>query len=187
MDSALRARIRNRAKNRCEYCALPQEHAPFPLFHIEHIRPKKHGGSDAEDNLCLACNYCNLHKSSNLTGIDPQTGSITPLYHPRKDRWDEHFAFDGASVVGRTAIGRATVRVLNMNDPERVELRLVWRRGGSEQSVQTDLKKVRPWKKVRPAWKGGQTHAGPRSESHLSLRQFQIFLRRLLRFSLMKP
>jgi hypothetical protein len=113
-----------RATDRCEYCRLPQAHFPFSLFHIEHIRPKKHGGKDAEDNLCLACNYCNLHKSSNLTGIEPQTQSITPLFNPRRDQWLEHFAFDAGTIVGLTAIGRATVRVLNMNDPERIELRL---------------------------------------------------------------
>jgi hypothetical protein len=124
IDAAVRERIRLRAKGRCEYCRLPQAHAPFPLFHIEHIRPKKHSGADRDDNLCLACNYCNLHKSSNLTGINPLTNAIVRLFDPRNDDWDEHFEFEGARIVGRTAIGRATVRVLNMNDSERVELRL---------------------------------------------------------------
>jgi len=124
MDAAIRDRVRRRATNRCEYCRLPQAHLLFSLFHIEHICPKKHGGTDAEDNLCLACNFCNLHKSSNLTGIDPQTRSITPLFHPRRDQWLDHFAFDGGVIVGLTAVGRTTVLVLNMNDPERIELRL---------------------------------------------------------------
>src|SRR3989442_15368047 len=123
MDAATRTRVRRRAKNRCEYCHLPQSHAPFPVFHIEHIRPKKHRGADSEDNLCLACNFCNLHKSSNLTGLDPLTDAITPLFNPRKDDWREHFAFDDATIIGRTPVGRVTARVLNMNDQERVELR----------------------------------------------------------------
>jgi hypothetical protein len=124
MDEATREQVRLRAKGRCEYCRLPQAQAPFPLFHIEHIRPRKHGGTDVEGNLCLACNQCNLHKASNLTGIDPLTDSISRLFDPRNDEWYEHFAFNGARIVGRTAIGRATVRVLGMNDRERVELRL---------------------------------------------------------------
>jgi hypothetical protein len=124
MDAATRERVRRRASTRCEYCGLPQARVSFALFHVEHIRPKKHGGTDAEDNLCLACNYCNIHKSSNLTGIDPQTELITPLFNPRRDRWLEHFALHGGAIVGLTAVGRVTVRVLNMNDPERIELRV---------------------------------------------------------------
>ena len=124
MDAATRERVRRRANGRCEYYRLPQAGAPFPVFHIEHIRPKKHGGTDADDNLCLACNFCNFHKSSNLTGIDPATDAITPLFNPRTDAWHEHFAFDEGTIIGRTAIGRATARVLNMNDQERLELRL---------------------------------------------------------------
>jgi hypothetical protein len=124
MDAATRRQVRLRAEERCEYCRLSQAQAPFPLFHVEHVRPKKHGGTDAESNLCLACNHCNLHKASNLTGIDSLTDTIARLFDPRNDDWHQHFAFKGARVVGRTAIGRATVRVLSMNDSERVELRL---------------------------------------------------------------
>ena len=123
MDQALRAKVRARAQHRCEYCRLFQRQAPFAVFHIEHIRPRKHAGTDHEDNLCLACNFCNLHKSSNLTGIDPQTNAITPLFDPRRDSWVEHFQFESAGIAGITATGRATIRVLNMNDPERCELR----------------------------------------------------------------
>jgi hypothetical protein len=58
--------------------------------------------------------YCNLHKSSDLSGIDPEEDAITPLFHPRRDRWVEHFVFQGAFIVGLTPVGRATVRTLNM-------------------------------------------------------------------------
>ena len=124
MDEVTRREVRIRARNRCEYCRLRQEQAPFPRFHVEHIRPIKHGGSDALDNLCLACGQCNLHKSSNLTGIDPATDEITPLFHPRTDIWATHFAPDGAALAGLTPKGRTTVRVLNMNDTDRIQFRL---------------------------------------------------------------
>jgi 5-methylcytosine-specific restriction endonuclease McrA len=124
MDEPTRERVRRRAANCCEYCRLPQAHSSFSRLHVEHIRPKKHGGSDAESNLCLACNFCNLHKSSNLTGIDPQNDAITRLFNPREDNWDDHFLVQSGRIIGRTAIGRTTIRVLNMNDEERVELRL---------------------------------------------------------------
>jgi hypothetical protein len=124
MDAATRERVRQRANDRCEYCRLPQAGAPFPVFHVEHIRARKHGGKHTDDNLCLACNFCNLHKSSNLTGIDPLTDVITPLFNPRSDQWGEYFSFDDGTIVGRTPVGRVTVRVLNMNDQERLELRV---------------------------------------------------------------
>jgi len=91
---------------------------------IEHIIPRKHGGSDDVDNLALACAECDLHKSSNLTGIDPDNGQITPLFDPRRQIWAEHFSWKGLRVVGRTATGRTTARVLELNTPERLRVRL---------------------------------------------------------------
>ena len=95
---------------------------------IEHIIPKKHGGSDEIENLALACIDCNLHKGANLTGIDPQTDEITQLFHPRRQQWRAHFEWAGFSLIGRTAVGRTTVRVttvrvLDMNSDDRLALR----------------------------------------------------------------
>lgn len=123
MDAELRGLVRQRAGNRCEYCGLRQEHLPVLRFHIDHIQPRKHGGHDDQLNLALACNSCNLHKGPNLTGIDPESGRIEPLFHPRHDTWETHFERQGAIIIGRTPKGRTTVRVLNMNDPENVQLR----------------------------------------------------------------
>jgi hypothetical protein len=58
-----------------------------------------------------------------LSGIDPQSGDITTLFNPRRDQWDEHFVFENALLVGLTPTGRATVRTLNMNGADRLELR----------------------------------------------------------------
>jgi hypothetical protein len=55
--------------------------------------------------------------------VDPLSGELVPLFHPRRDQWAEHFLFRGLSIMGITPIGRATVRVLAMNDPRRLELR----------------------------------------------------------------
>jgi hypothetical protein len=123
MDAATRELVRQRADNRCEYCGLARDDAPFAAFHIEHIIPKKHGGSDDASNLALACYHCNLHKGPNLTGIDPDSGAIVPLFHPRQQSWHEHFALQGSVIVGLTDTGRATVRVLMMNAVGRLELR----------------------------------------------------------------
>jgi len=123
MEEGLRQLVRRRAAQRCEYCRLEQQQVPYAFFHIDHIVPRKHGGGDGPDNLALACYHCNLHKGPNLTGIDPDRGEITPLFNPRTEEWERHFALRGTLVIGLTPIGRATVRVLAMNAPDRMQLR----------------------------------------------------------------
>jgi hypothetical protein len=122
MDAGTREFARQRAGDRCEYCLLRQEHSQ-PSHHIEHIVAKQHGGSDELDNLALACHRCNLRKGPNLTGIDPLSGAVVALFHPRRERWAEHFEFRGVHIEGLTATGRTTVHVLAMNDARRLELR----------------------------------------------------------------
>jgi hypothetical protein len=122
MDPTLRDRVKTRAHNRCEYCLLPQEHVSL-THHLEHIVARKHGGTDTLGNLALACHRCNLHKGSNLTGMDPATGKVVGLFHPRRHKWSAHFRFEAEQLLGRTAMGRATVQTLAMNDPRRLELR----------------------------------------------------------------
>ena len=123
MEPDLRRSVRDRAGNRYEYCGLRQEHAPLALYTIDHIIPKKHGGSDDLANLALACYRCNIHKGPNLAGIDPDSGEMVALFNPRQQVWPDHFVREGAFIVGRTPVGRTTVRVLVMNAPEHVELR----------------------------------------------------------------
>ncbi len=122
MDAGTRRLVRERAARRCEYCQLHQNDTGL-LHHIEHIVARQHGGLDDAGNLALACHRCNLHKGPNLTGIDPLTAEMAPLFHPRRDRWRDHFTFRNAHIEGLTASGRATVHVLAMNDPRRIELR----------------------------------------------------------------
>jgi hypothetical protein len=122
-DRAVRELVRARAERRCEYCRLPQELVPLVMFHVEHIVPRQHGGSDDPQNLALSCFHCNLHKGPNLTGIDPETGAVVGLFDPRRQNWHEHFVIADAVIVGLTPVGRVTVRVMSMNAPTRIELR----------------------------------------------------------------
>ncbi len=123
MDAAVRELVRRRAKDRCEYCRLPQSAVQFAPFHTEHIVARQHGGEDQPSNLALACDRCNLHKGPNLTSIDPETGVLVPLFHPRRDAWTDHFGWAAAEIVGKTPTGRATVCLLNMNAKRRLHLR----------------------------------------------------------------
>jgi hypothetical protein len=93
---------------------MPAFALPLP-FQIDHIVAEKHGGQTVENNLALACPHCNRFKGPNIAGLDSESGEAIRLFHPRKDTWSEHFEWDGARIVGRTAIGRATVHVLSMN------------------------------------------------------------------------
>ena len=107
----------------CEYCQLPQQAVPFFTFHIEHITARQHGGDDDPSNLALACPDRNAHKGPNLTSIDPNTGQLVSLFGPRLHLWNEHFQLQGPRIFGRTPIGRATVRLLAMNDEDRLDMR----------------------------------------------------------------
>jgi hypothetical protein len=124
MDAATSQIVRHRAGNRCEYCHLLQDFSAL-RFHIEHIVARQHGGTDASDNLALACPECNFHKGTNLSSIDPDTGKTSSLFNPRKDNWDEHFFRDGAKIQGRTGTGRTTAWLLDMNSGDRLRLRRI--------------------------------------------------------------
>jgi len=123
LDRRTRDLVRDRAGNACEYCGLHQSATPLINFHLEHILPKQHGGSDDPAGLALACDRCNAYKGPNLTSIDPDTGAVVPLFNPREDRWDDHSEPREGYVFGMTPVGRATLRLLNMNAPRRVDLR----------------------------------------------------------------
>jgi len=123
MDESVRQFVRERAGQRCEYCHLPQHVGASIHFHIDHIRPQQHGGGDEPENLATACPNCNWGKSCNLSAVDPVTDAVVPLFNPRTDSWHEHFALVDLQIVGLTPTGRATVRLLRMNTPDRVEVR----------------------------------------------------------------
>ena len=124
MDAATRAAVRARAGNCCEYCQRRQSVSPLIPLQIEHIVSRKHHGSNDPDNLSLACAECNLHKGSDLTGLVPDTGEVTLLFNPRRDRWSGHFAWNGLRIFGLSPIGRTTVRLLQLNSPPRLRVRL---------------------------------------------------------------
>lgn len=125
--TSLYRRVAERAGHRCEYCRAPEAIFNLP-FEIEHIIPASRDGSDEESNRALACRACNLYKSDQLAGYDEVAGKIARLYHPRQDRWHEHFDLDEASgtIVGQTPIARVTVSILQMNRANQLAARQRW-------------------------------------------------------------
>ncbi len=123
----LRARVAQSTGHRCAYCQTA-ERIVGPLLEIDHIVPESKGGSSDEANLTLACPLCNSHKSDSTEGIDPVSGLMTPLFNPRVERWSDHFDWidDGAVIKGKTATGRVTVLVLDLNQSDVVAARRLW-------------------------------------------------------------
>jgi hypothetical protein len=124
METALQRAVRERAKHRCEYCHFPEAFAEAP-FHADHIIARQHGGGDELQNRALACCFCNRYKGPNLSGVDPSSGEVTRLFNPRANTWTDHFAWSGPRLVGRTAIGRATIQALRLNRADAVAVRQV--------------------------------------------------------------
>ena len=119
----LRDFVRDRAKDRCEYCRLPHEVEPFLPFHVDHIVAEQHGGDDDPMNLCWCCPHCNLKKGPNVSSLDDVTGQIVQLFNPRTDVWSDHFQWNGSVLVSNTATGRATIRCLAINPPDNIAQR----------------------------------------------------------------
>lgn len=122
VPARLRDQAQQRAGGRCEYCMIHEDdvllsHEP------DHIIAHKHGGQTSLENIAWACFLCNRFKGSDIASVDPDTGKVVRLFHPRTDVWKEHFELDEGHIAGRTPYGRATVYVLQMNRPECIETR----------------------------------------------------------------
>ncbi len=113
--------------HRCAYCRTAQATSGYPM-EIDHVIPRSRGGVTTFDNLCFACHRCNLFKRAVTEMVDPLTGIATPLFHPRRQYWAEHFRWDetGLLVVGLTAVGRVTVIALQLNNDSIVNARRNW-------------------------------------------------------------
>lgn len=117
INDSIRQLIRQRADCLCEYCHS-SERLSANRFTIDHLIPRSIGGSDELDNLALACRRCNERRYNFITGLDPETQEIVPLFNPRQQNWSDHFiwAEGGTIVFGITSIGRATCIRLDLND-----------------------------------------------------------------------
>jgi 5-methylcytosine-specific restriction endonuclease McrA len=114
IPAALSKRVRQRAGLVCEYCRLPQA-SQEAAFHIDHIQPRAAQGLTTADNLALACVTCSLKKAARTQVRDPRSKRLVPLFHPRHDRWSDHFRWSsGCRIIGRTATGRATIQAPRM-------------------------------------------------------------------------
>lgn len=116
ISDTVRARVRQQAGEQCGYCRMLSAWV-YASMEIDHIVPKAAGGSDDEDNLWLACPRCNQYKGQQTQAFDGVTRRQVVLFNPRTQKWNEHFRWgrDRATIIGKTACGRATVKALKLN------------------------------------------------------------------------
>jgi hypothetical protein len=131
LTTELRQAVAARAEGCCEYCWSQAQYAT-QAFSVEHIVPRAKGGTSTLDNLALSCQGCNNHKYNKTEGVDPVNHVVVPLYHPRNQRWHDHFVWsdDYTLILGLTPIGRATIETLRLNRPGVVNLRRILYRLG---------------------------------------------------------
>lgn len=124
---ALRQAVRADAHYQCGYCHSPEALLGMPL-EFEHLHLEAQGGPSTRENLWLACSRCNDFKGDRTDAIDADTAERVPLFNPRTQLWTEHFiwAADGTHILGRTAIGRATIAALRLNNDFILVARHYW-------------------------------------------------------------
>ena len=120
----IRKTVRKRAGECCEYCKILDSHRSS-YFHTDHIIPVSKGGLTILENLAYSCGGCNPKKSAKTTATDPATGQKIPLFHPRKDDWNDHFKWDENKlhIIGITLKGELTIQTLDMNRQGLINLR----------------------------------------------------------------
>ena len=126
ISQKVRQLVQTRASYHCEYCYHPESFANH-FYSIEHIIPSSKGGADDPTNLAYACQCCNSHKYNKTEAPDPISGQFVPLFHPRGDLWNDHFAWsnDFLKINGISPTGRATIDALDMNRESLIRLRNV--------------------------------------------------------------
>ncbi len=123
----LRRRVRDHFSDCCAYCRTT-ESLTVAIFEFEHILPRSAGGETVFENMCFACPTCNRHKASRTHAVDPDTQEEVTLFHPHREEWSDHFAWnkDATEITARTATGRATIAALRMNRSQLTRARRMW-------------------------------------------------------------
>lgn len=123
ISDTMRRQVAERADYRCEYCLMPEKFLAS-IFHIDHIRSRKHKGKTILSNLAYACPHCNQNKGSDIaTFVDDENELITRFFNPRKDIWHDHFEVNYGEILHKSVIGKATITILDFNQIERIMLR----------------------------------------------------------------
>ena len=122
VSAKLRRLVVRRAQGLCEYCLIHQDDAHF-TFQVDHVVSRKQRGPTTAANLALACLRCNVAKGTDPGAMIGRPRRLVRLFHPRQDRWSDHFRLSTVRIVPLTEIGKATVQLLALNAGDRLTLR----------------------------------------------------------------
>ena len=123
ISKSVRKLVVLRAGNRCEYCRVPEYLSSFD-YHIEHIIGVQHGGGNTQNILAYCCAPCNWKKGPNIATILEIDQPIVPLFNPRKQNWFNHFQVDGGILIPISRVEAATIKLLELNQPKKIEERI---------------------------------------------------------------
>jgi hypothetical protein len=126
----IRLLVATRAGFCCEYCKIHELDLHF-AYHIDHILSVKHGGDLTLMNLAYACSMCNQNKGSDLGTYINNNRRLTRFFNPRTDKWNAHFEAINGEIIPKTNIAIATIKILDLNHPDRIILRRVLTEIGS--------------------------------------------------------
>jgi 5-methylcytosine-specific restriction endonuclease McrA len=94
---------------KCAYCGIDGS-GDFQIwfnanFAVDHIKPRKFGGTDHPDNLALACHSCNLYKGAiDCDSID-KAKEVIRQKKRQAQNWYERFVLKRATTADALAGG----------------------------------------------------------------------------------
>ncbi|MDB6139825.1 MAG: restriction endonuclease [Verrucomicrobiaceae bacterium] len=135
VSARLRRQIVERATALCEYCLIHQDDMHF-TFQVDHIISRKQRGPTSAANLALACLRCNVAKGTDVGALIGRPRRLIRLYHPRQDRWADHFRLAAARIIPLIEIGEATAQLLDLNASDRLLLRRVLIKAGRYPTIE---------------------------------------------------
>jgi HNH endonuclease len=124
VSDSVRNLVAKRANYCCEYCRIHQDDLVF-TYQVDHIISLKHNGTNQTDNLAYTCSLCNQNKGTDLGTYIAESKRLIRLFNPRTDKWEYHFQYSNGEILAKTKIALATIKVLDLNNPERIILRRV--------------------------------------------------------------
>lgn len=122
ISDVVRQKVKERANHCCEYCLIHQEDSFLP-FEIDHIISLRHEGKSILDNLALSCGTCNRMKAADIGTYLNENLEFIRLFNPRIDIWFLHFEINHGDILPKTLIAQATIKLLDLNNPDRIILR----------------------------------------------------------------
>jgi len=121
MDEQRQEQARERYAYCCGYCGVHEADVGATLT-VDHHRPRRHGGTDDDENIVYCCPRCNEHKGAYWHEVHAPR---IRLLHPLDDNLTVHLLEQQTGqLVGQTPEGVFYIQRLRLNRPQLIEHRL---------------------------------------------------------------